>query len=300
MRRAIFLVAAACAFGLAPFASKLGVLGGAALLLMLAVGLAAAASGGVYSLAVSAGALGAFTSGVLASASGAVAGACLVGLAFAERTIRVRGGTAKLVHVGVALLGGALAGTMSAAYASAPPVARCVSIAVSAVLVALPLLIDADDPVAHALDMAASQLQGAVAVSLRQGAELRRNVEDVPLDRETGRGVAHTWRALVRLTEARARLERGRGRARVAMHPPGGPQAPALPPSPADSVRNMIDQRIAEHVTALSRAYTAVDAAHAAELGLDDAAMRSVDAVGETLEDVSRAMVEVKSEAARG
>jgi hypothetical protein len=295
MQRGIFLLAAACAFGLAPFASRLGVLGGAAILMVLAIGLAAAASGGAYSLAVASGALGAFASGVLSGTSGAVAGACLVGLAFAERTMRVRGKTAKLAHVGVAVLGGGLAGTLSTAYLSAPPVVRCVSIVVSAVLVGLPLLVDADDPVAHALDTAAGQLSPPVAAALHQGAELRRNAQEVPLDPETAQGVRRTWRSLLRLAEARLRLERGNRRTALLV-------APAQPtrvdvggePSPADAVRKMVDQRITDHVTALARAYTATDTAHAAELGLDDAAVRSVEAAGETLEDVSRACVEVK------
>ena len=91
MQKGLFLLAAACAFGLAPFATRLGILGGSGLLVVLAIALATAASGGAYSLAVASGALGAFTAGVLTGASGAAAGACLVGLAFAERTLRVRG-----------------------------------------------------------------------------------------------------------------------------------------------------------------------------------------------------------------
>jgi hypothetical protein len=290
MHKTAFLVAAACAFGLAPFAARLGVVGGAAMLMVLAVALASAASGGASALAVASGALGAFTSGILMGTSGAVAGACLVGLAFAERTLRVRGKTAKLAHVGVAVLGGGLAGTLSTAYASAPPVVRCVSVIVAAVLVALPLLVDADDPIAHALDTAAGELPQAAPAraALHQGAELRRNAQEVPLDPETARGVRQTWRSFLRLAEARVRLERGNRRS-VAPRVETGEAV-----SPADAVRKMVDQRIADHVTALARAYTAVDTAHAAELGLDDAALRSVDAAGETLEDVSRAIVEVK------
>jgi hypothetical protein len=285
MQKGTFLVAAACAFGLAPFAARLGVVGGAATLMVLAVALSAAASGSVNSLAVASGALGAFTSGILMGTSGAVAGACLVGLAFAERTLRVRGKTAKLAHVGVAVLGGGLAGTLSMAYASAPPVVRCVSVVVAAVLVALPLLVDADDPIAHALDTAATELPPAgPRAALHQGAELRRNAQEVPLDKETERGVRQTWRSLLRLAEARVRLERGNRRT----------LAPTDAQSPADAVRKMVDQRIVDHVAALARAYTAVDTAHAAELGLDDAAMLAVDAAGETLDDVSRAIVEVK------
>jgi hypothetical protein len=56
----------------------------------------------------------------------------------------------------------------------------------------------------------------------------------------------------------------------------------------------MVDTRIAEHVAALARAYTAVDAARAAELGLDDAALRNAEDIGESLEEVSRAIVDVQ------
>ena len=104
----------------------------------------------------------------------------------------------------------------------------------------------------------------------------------------------YTPLSLLRLAEARLRLERGNRRAGslVAAQPTRVDAGEA--PSPADAVRKMVDQRIADHVTALARAYTATDTAHAAELGLDDAAVRSVEAAGETLEDVSRACVEVK------
>ncbi len=290
MRKGIFLLAAACAFGLAPFEGRLGAVGGALLLLVLGTALAAAASGGAFALSIAAGAVGAFVSGALATVSTAVAGACLVAAAFAERTTRVRGRTARAAHVGAALLGGALAGALAGAYASSSPALRIIAVVVAAVLAALPLLVEADDPVAHALEGAAAQLQGATAKALREGAALRRNVEEVPLDRTTARGVQKTWRSLLRLAEARLRLER------AGMMQAARPRVEGTdPPSAADAVTKMVDERIADHVAALSRAYTAVDTAHAAELGLDDAALRSVDAVGESLEDVSRAIVEVKS-----
>lgn len=84
----------------------------------------------------------------------------------------------------------------------------------------------------------------------------------------------------MRLAEVRVRLERTRG------------VRPAT--SPADQVVEMVDQRIKDHVVALGRAYSAVDTAKAAEIGLDDAALRNVETMGDSLEDVSRAMVEVK------
>ena len=60
----------------------------------------------------------------------------------------------------------------------------------------------------------------------------------------------------------------------------------------------MATQRLTEHVTILSRAYTAVDTARAAAAGLDDADLRTVESMGDSLEDVSRAMVEVKGASA--
>jgi hypothetical protein len=53
-----------------------------------------------------------------------------------------------------------------------------------------------------------------------------------------------------------------------------------------------VDERIGEHLAALSRAYTAAGAAHAAELSMDDTALRDVESAGESLEQVSRAIVD--------
>lgn len=67
-------------------------------------------------------------------------------------------------------------------------------------------------------------------------------------------------------------------------------------PSAADAVLSMVDQRIAEHVTVLARAYTAVDTVSAARIGLDDTALKNVESIGESLDEVSRAIVEVRTE----
>jgi hypothetical protein len=293
MRKLTFLFAAAFAFGLAPFAARLGPVLGPVASVALAVLLACAASGGPSALAIAAGAAGAFGAGVLSTTSSAVAGACLVGFAFAERTVRVRTPLARAAHVGVAVVGGALAGILSATYASSSTAVQGVSVLVGAVLVALPLLIDADDPIAHALEGSAQLLRDPSASSLREGAALRRHAEDALVEGDTRKGVSRTWRALLRLAEARVRLERMRSvrPLGVRVDASGAPKVA----SATDAVVTMIDQKIADHVAALTRAYTAVDTARAAELGLDDAAARGVDAVGETLEDVSRAIMEVKA-----
>jgi hypothetical protein len=293
MRKLSFLVAAAFALGLAPFLSKLGPIAGSAASVALAVALACAASGSLSALAMAGGALGALGSGVLGSTSGAVAGACLLSFAFAERTIRVRTPVARAAHLGVAAVGGALAGTLSSAYASSSLAVQGVAVAVGSVLVALPLLIDADDPVAHALERSADALPTACARWLREGAALRRHADAALLDDATRKGVGKTWRALLKLAEVRVRLEQMRGvrASGVRIELPDA----SRPPSAAEAVVTMLDEKIEGHVKALTRAYTALDTARAAEIGLDDAAARGVDAVGETLEDVSRAIVDVKS-----
>jgi hypothetical protein len=311
MKKLAFIVGAASLFAFAPFANRLGHVGASIALVWLGVLLAVVASGSIQSLAIGAGALGAFGAGVLGSASPAAAGAVIVAAAFAERTTRVRSCTAKAVHVVTALVGGALAGSLSTAYgASAPLPVFAVSVLVSAVLAALPLLVDADDPVAHALEQAASLVPDPAKRSLLDGAELRRNAEEVPLDRATASRVRSTWQSLLRLAEARIRLERTRPRAllRVAREvapraadeslegPPAPPSVAERQPSAADAVLAMLDQRIAEHVSALARAYTAVDTVTAARIGLDDTALKNAESVGESLDEVSRALVEVRAE----
>ncbi|MEO6417865.1 MAG: hypothetical protein ABIP39_00560 [Polyangiaceae bacterium] len=290
MRKVSFFVAAACMFGLAPFAGRLGAVGGSLLLVALAVALAMAASGSMNALAAAGGAIGAFAGSVLTTMSPAVGGATLVGLAFAERTTRVRGRTEKLVHMGGAIVGGALAGSLSSAYASSSLAVQSVAVVVGTVLVALPLLLEADDPIAHALDDAAEILEGPVQESLREGAQLRREADDVVLDREAAKRVRSTWGSLLRLAEARIRLQRAHA-TRVKATLAGAMRTS----SAADAVVEMVDQRISDHVSALTRAYTAVDAARAAHVGLDDAALKSVETVGESLDAVSRAILEVES-----
>jgi MFS family permease len=318
MTKIAFVVAAMSLFAFAPLANRFGPVAGSLALVWLGVLLALFASGTIQSLAIAGGALGAFGSGVLASVSPIAAGAVLVAAAFAERTTRVRSRTARAVHVLVALVGGGFAGALSNAYTTASMPVFAVAAVVAAVLAALPLLVEADDPVAHALEQAAVFVAEPAKRSLLDGAALRRNAQEVPLDRATAARVRTTWQSLLRLAEARIRLERTRPHALVRIAeqlaptapPPsaGAPASttapapasamgtPASPPSAADAVLGMVDQRIAEHVSVLARAYTAVDAVSAARLGLDDAALKNVASMGESLDEVSRAIVEVRAE----
>ncbi len=296
MKKLAFIVAAASLFALAPIANRFGPVTSSVALVWLGVLLAVCASGTVSSLGVGSGALGAFGAGILAPVSPAAAGAIIVAAAFAERSTRIRSRTARAVHVAEGLVGGALAGTLSVAFTASSMPVMVVAIVVAAVLAALPLLVEADDPVAHALESAAKEVGEPARASLVQGAELRRTAEEIPLDRPTQVRVRKTWQALLRLAEARVRLERSRPKVLVRI---GEAAAPALAttsgPSASDAVLGMVDQRITEHVTVLAKAYTALDTARAAAVGIDDADLRAIDTMGDSLEDVSHAMVEVKA-----
>ena len=281
MRRMMLPIAAALTFGAAPYLSKLGVVSGSAALVALGVLLAVAASASLSSIAIAAGALGAFGGHVLGSSIPAAGGAVLVGLAFAERTTRVRGNNARLAHIGASLVTGALAGSLATAYASASPAVRGVAVLVCAVLVSLPLLVEADDPLAAMLEGTSRRVSDPARASLRDAAELRRQVHDIPLDDETSRTVTSTWRALRKLAESRLRLEKTKTLIQSS--------------SPAAAVATMLDQKIRDHVSALARAYTAVDTAHAAAASIDDAALKNVENASEHVEEASRALVtEVK------
>jgi hypothetical protein len=278
MNRIALFAAAAAAFGLSPLTTKLGPVLGSAALVTIGVVLALAASGAPNAIAVASGAVGAFAGGVLLGLSPAAAGGVLVGFCYLERTLRVRGASARAAHVAVALVGGALAGALSAHYLVAGITVRLVVIVVAAVLVALPLLVEADEPMAHALDEIADEVSDPAAKTLREGAELCRTVDASMLDRSSEAQARKTWRSLLRLANARVRLERTHKQRPARAH--------------GEAVAQRLDAKLAKHVEVLARMYTAADEAKAAEMSLDDAPMRSVEDRGESLEQMSRAIVE--------
>jgi MFS family permease len=292
MKKIAYVVAAASLFAFAPFAERFGPVASSVALVWLGVLLAIFASG-FSSTAVGTGALGAFASGVLGSTSPAAAGAVLVLAAFAPRTLRVRTRQGRAVHVLLALVGGGLAGSLAEAYTAAASGVFVVAVLVAAILAALPLLVEADDPLAHALEGAATLVGEPAKRALLDGAALRRSAAPVPLDGPTRARVRTTWQSLLKLADARVRLERSRPHA-MARLPQATLEGPPSPPTAADAVLGMLDQRIAEHVSVLGRAYTAVDTVTAARIGLDDSALKTVESMGESLEEVSRALVEVR------
>ena len=301
MRTASLLFASAALFAAWPIAARLGAIPGAAAFVALAVLLSLAASGGASAMTAALGALGAFAAGLVSPGATIVGGALLLAGAYAERTMRVRGdgGTSRAavlstlalraMHLGLAVIAGALAGGLVESFGRSSIALRVVAVVVASVLASLPRIIEADDLVAHALEAVAREVDEPARRTLLTGADLRRHADDALLDRATSRTVRGTWRALARLADARLRVQRARV---VRVAPPKSGDRDV--PSPSDAVLAMLDTRIAEHIAALARAYAAVDTARAAELGLDDVALRTVESAGDALDHVSRAMIDVQ------
>lgn len=289
MRTPWLFAVAALLFGAWPFTGLAPAAPAAAAFVAIAVLFAMAASGGVSALAAASGALGAFGAGLVSPRVTALGGAIVVAAAFAERTVRVRGTMDRVAHVVTALLAGASAGAIIDAFSGSPLGLRGVAVIVSSVLAALPRLVPADDLVAHALDSIGRAVEEPARRALLAGAVLRRDADDALLEPSIARAVRPTWGALVSLAESRSRVQRSR-HARTASD---GLAVPA--PSASDAVLAMLDRRIADHVAALARAYAAVDTARAAELGLDDDALRTVESAGEALDQVSSAILDVQT-----
>jgi hypothetical protein len=273
---------AALLFAAWPLVARMGTIPGAFVSVALAVLLALAASGGMSALAVAQGALGAFAAGILSPGATVLGGALVVAASYAERTTRVHGRRARVLHVGLAVLAGGIAGGITASFGDATVAVRMVAVLVAAVLATIPHLVEADDLLSHELDYVSREVDEPAKGTLAAGADLRRNADDALLDRPTSRTVRRTWRALTRLAEARLRVQRSRS------------VGAAAKSGATDAVLSMLDTRIAEHVAAIARAYSAVDTVRAAELGLDDVALRTAQSAGEALDHVSSAIVDVQ------
>jgi MFS family permease len=275
MRPLTLLSASALVFGVLPMAGRLGTVLGAVAAVLFGVILALAASYSPSALTVASGALGAFLSGVLGNQIPALAGALLLGLCFAERTLRVRERNSRIVHVILALGAGGLAGYLTSHYSGSDLWVRSVVVIVAAVLALAPLMIAADDPLAHALDDLASLVDAPAKDKLVAGAELRRSVDESLLDAASAKQAHRAWKSLLRLGQARVRLAGVRST-----------------DERAQAVVRRVDQRLAEHVDSLTRMYTAADTASAVKLSIDDSALRNVESAGETLDEVSKAIME--------
>ena len=284
MHRFSMLVATAVAFVAAPFASRLGPVLGALVFIAIGVALAWTASAGMNAVAAAGGALGAFALGTWYHSLPVVAGAALLALCYFERSLRIRETVARAIHVLLAAGAGAIAGYLAWRYAGSDLGVRATVIVVTAILAGLPLFVEADDAIAHTLDSLADDLPKSAAKPLRAGAELRRSVDAALLDRRTAREMNETWSNLVRLAHARTRLEQRQSKSEKKRGKKHSQNQRA--------VIARVEERISDHVRILTQAYTAVDAAHAAEASINDSAARNVETTGESLDEVSRALVD--------
>ncbi len=278
MHPLLLLASAGGLFAALPYAARGGQWTGTVVPMALSIAFAVAAAGRPGGLAVMAGAVAAFAGSLAWSMMPALGGSVVVGLAYAERSLRVRPLRARLVHLGLALVAGGAAGALAASYAASPLLPRGVAVVMCAVLAALPYLVEADDPRVLFLEAAARRIGPPVASTLLDGVELLR-CDLTPLDRETRANVEKSWRSLERIVEARLAILRGSART-------GRGETAAL-------VTAMVDRQITEHVASLTRAYAAAATMGAAEAGIDDRALRDVDARGEALDEQTRALVEV-------
>jgi len=281
MHPALILAALASAggvFTVLPGQPRGGPLLGTLLPILVTVAFAVAVSGRPNAVALMAGAVAALVGSVAWAVIPELGGALVVGLAYAERSLRVRPLRLRLVHVGLAVAVGAGAGALAEAYASAPLLYRSVAVVMCAVVSLVPFFMEADAPGVRVLEDAAKQLGPPIAAALLDGAELLR-CDTSLLDRETASNVRKSWRSLEKLVEARLAMAGG-----------GGPTRRG---ETAAMVTAMVDRQITEHIASLTRAYAAVTTMGAAEVGIDDTALRDVHARGEALDEQSRAIVEV-------
>ena len=245
----------------------------------LAVVFALAASGRTDGVSLALGAVAAFfgeTGWLVAPAVGAL----LLSIAFAERSPRVRDVRARAVHIGLAAVAGACGATLVSAYVGAPLTLRSVSVVLAAVLAVTPFLIEADDPRSVLLESAAGTPRRAdVGALFAPGPSSCGAPTRSCSTARRPQTCASRGGPLEKLVVARMRLQSG-----------------ASPKSEtAALVVSMVDKQIVDHIASLTRAHTAATTRGAAEIGLDDTALRGVHARGEALEEQSRAIVEVKA-----
>jgi hypothetical protein len=247
---ALYLVALA-SFAAVPVVALQPPIAGSALLLALALSLSIAASGEVNAACVAAGALGALAFSALAPHEPSLAGAALVGLAFAERTLRVRGARRRIAHALIAVASGAVALRVSASYAAAAVELRLTSSLVAAALACLPLLVAAEEPLEHLLRVAAGGAAGELRASLEAASSLRRwATAQAP----RSRSLRARWSELASLVRARAALEPA---AEEAERPAGYRSAPGEGLGRERATARALDAQISRLVEALTAAYGA-------------------------------------------
>ncbi len=188
------LASAAGLFTALPVAFRGGPVLGTVVPMVIAIAFAVAASGRPNALAVASGAIIALLATLAWRWFPYVSGAVAVGLAYAERSTRVRQVRARIIHVSIAVVAGAAGGALAASYADASPTYRTVALLMAAVVALAPALVPADDPRVQLLERAVRRVgPGKIGATLLDGIELLR-LDTALLDRETSTNVRKSWR----------------------------------------------------------------------------------------------------------
>ena len=282
LKRLSFVVLTATVLGATAWFDRLSPIPSALLLVTTTVLLACSASGGFNWATVSFAAIGAFLGAALRGTSFVVAGAVVLAAVFAERTLRVRGGVGRTVHLGASLLAGSAAMFLAQAFGARDMSLFGVAIAVGTALCALPLLIDADDAVAAELDRISKVVPANVAQELRNAAQMRRRAKDVAMDADVAKNVDGTFETLLRLAEARVRVQ-------AASESDG---------ESAQKVAALVDGKISLCASAIRKALAASDAVRAYATARDDQELHALSAKSESIEEVSRTLLEAEADVA--
>lgn len=282
LKRMSFVVMVAVVLGATASLDRLSPIPSALLLVASTVLLACSASGGFSWATVSFAAVGAFAGAALRGTSAAAAGAIVLVSVFVERTLRVRGGIGRTVHLGAALLTGGAAMFITETFRVRDPSLFCVAIAVGTALCALPLLIDADDAMAAELDRVSKVVPNPAAEELRAAAQMRRRVKDVVMDADVAKNVEGTFETLLRLAEARVRIQR----------------VSEVDGDSGRKVAALVDGKIALCATAIRKAFAASDAVRAYATARDDQELHALSAKSESIEEVSRTLLEAEADVA--
>ena len=282
LKRLSFVVLTATVLGATAWFDRLSPIPSALLLVTTTVLLACSASGGFNWATVSFAAIGAFLGAALRGTSFVVAGAVVLAAVFAERTLRVRGGVGRTVHLGASLLAGSAAMFLAQAFGARDMSLFGVAIAVGTALCALPLLIDADDAVAAELDRISKVVPANVAQELRNAAQMRRRAKDVAMDADVAKNVDGTFETLLRLAEARVRVQ-------AASESDG---------ESAQKVAALVDGKISLCASAIRKALAASDAVRAYATARDDQELHALSATSESIEEVSRTLLEAEADVA--
>lgn len=248
-RKAFFWAVALLTFSLWSSTRGLPPLPAAGLQLSLSLLLAIAASGEASAIAIAAGAAGGLLSSVFLPLSPALAGAALLGGAFLERTLRVQRGRPRALHLLWAMGAGAAALQLIHGLRASAFEMQAVAFVMAAAMVSLPLLLKAEDSIAHLLALAAEQAHDELRTSLEQAASLRRWVSQRALRAAERR----SWEELAEQVRQRVAL----GVATVAPPPESFRDEPAPPPpvNPEQDAVRKLDASICSAIDALLQAH---------------------------------------------